>query len=195
MRFVPVLFLVLIALAVMLLMPRFFKPIVITDHQAENAANITPSDVMSILNRTNETTANATNTTADDFQKFVKKLGESERVAVIMDITDAGKNAVEVYNCGAALAWQLASSGKNVSNYVFENRTCTSAAENETKSRGIDDCVDEIGTTPSFYIGLMAKNETTVYEDLIVVLGDREYICNINIKLTNKTSSNGAGGG
>ncbi|MEW6329394.1 MAG: hypothetical protein AB1468_04715 [Candidatus Micrarchaeota archaeon] len=174
-------------------MPRLLKPAVIDAYgtQNENKTHYNvgePGNAADILDRMNAT-ANATGADVNEnLQKFTKKLGESERVALIMDITGAGKNAVEVYDCGALLAWQLASAGKNVSNYVFEDRNCTSMMGNETKNRIIDECVDEIGTTPAFYIGLFGRNETTVYEDLVVVLGDRDYICNIGIKLTNNTS-------
>ncbi len=195
MRFVPILFLILMLFAVMLLMPRFFKPAAINTDNASGGGNgsagtggTMPGDITDILNKTNETAGNASNTTVDDFKKFIKNLGESERAAVIMDITGAGNGTVDVYDCGARLAWQLAAAGKNVSNYVREGENCTSFVDNETKTRGMDECADEIGTTPTFYIGLSDKNDTAIFEDLAIVLGDRDYICNINVKLTNNTS-------
>ncbi|MBI4399735.1 hypothetical protein HY570_03215 [Candidatus Micrarchaeota archaeon] len=101
---------------------------------------------------------------------FLENLQKSERVTIIMNITDVNSSGISsVFNCGTELAYSLALLGKdpqNFSAYVFNQSTCVGLTN---VSRPVTECLAEAKESSTFFINygdlgtIFRENSAYVY--------------------------------
>ena len=110
--------------------------------------------------------------------EFKAKLSNEKNVTIVMDVTNA-PNSKPVFDCSIALTFTLASAGKELSIFSYENDTCIykDSSTNKTIETTTKNCNELISNKLTFYVRYNNSiNKTSLFERRAVTEGDNGFL-------------------